>query len=121
MVDSALRYRAQVPLIDSLLKEVDLKGDSSSGLTDFIRHQMESSGDFEQSKGKTKKQARVADAIDDYDEPAARSAPRPARASRSHEPEATDAEYPLADEYVGENSPNNVIEADHDGNADNRG
>lgn len=121
VVDSALRYRAQVPLIDSLLKEVDLKGDSSSGLTDFIRHQMESSGDFEQSKGKTKKQTRVADAIDDYDEPAARSAPRPARASRSHEPEATDAEYPLADEHVGEHSPDNVIEADHDGNADNRG
>ncbi len=42
IVDSALRYRAQVPLIDSLLREVDLKGDSSSGLTDFIRDQITS-------------------------------------------------------------------------------
>ncbi len=44
IVNSALRYRAQVPLIDSLLKEVDLKGDSSEGLTDFIREQMQSTG-----------------------------------------------------------------------------
>lgn len=40
IVDSALRYRAQVPLIDSLLREVDLKGDSSDGLTGFIREQI---------------------------------------------------------------------------------
>ncbi|HPY40182.1 MAG TPA: flotillin domain-containing protein [Thiolinea sp.] len=40
IVDSALRYRAQVPLIDSLLREVDLKGDTSDGLTGFIREQI---------------------------------------------------------------------------------
>ncbi|CAA6804794.1 MAG: Inner membrane protein YqiK [uncultured Thiotrichaceae bacterium] len=119
VVDSALRYRAQVPLIDSLLKEVDLKGDSSAGLTDFIRHQMESSGDFEQSKGKVKKSARVADDIEDYDEPVARSAPEPSRKTRSHDSE-------IADDYAADSSIDNVIDADpvdHDaGNAsdDNR-
>lgn len=40
IVDSALRYRAQVPLIDSLLREVDLRGDTSDGLTGFIREQI---------------------------------------------------------------------------------
>ncbi len=120
VVDSALRYRAQVPLIDSLLKEVDLKGDSSTGLTDFIRHQMDSSGDFEQSKGKAKKQARVADDIADYDEPAARQAPRSSREARSHEPE-------VADDYAGDSSIDNVIDADpvnhdaRDASGDNRG
>lgn len=120
VVDSALRYRAQVPLIDSLLKEVDLKGDSSTGLTDFIRHQMDSSGDFEQSKGKAKKQARVADDIADYDEPAARQAPRSSREARSHEPE-------VADDYAGDSSIDNVIDADPvnhdagDASGDNRG
>lgn len=33
VVSSALRYRAQAPLIESLLNEVGLKGDSLSGLT----------------------------------------------------------------------------------------
>ena len=40
IVDSALRYRAQVPLIDSLLREVDLKADSSNGLTEYLREQI---------------------------------------------------------------------------------
>lgn len=40
IVDSALRYRAQVPLIDSLLREVDLKADSSDGLTQYLRDQL---------------------------------------------------------------------------------
>lgn len=118
VVDSALRYRAQIPLIDSLLKEVDLKGDSSAGLTDFIRHQMESSGDFERSNGKAKKQARVTEDVEDYDEPAVRSASRrshdadepafsrsgsaTARATRSYEPDVEDAEYSDADEHVGD-------------------
>jgi uncharacterized membrane protein YqiK len=44
IVDSALRYRAQVPLIDSLLREVDLKGDTSDGLTGFIREQIAPGG-----------------------------------------------------------------------------
>ncbi len=49
VVDSALRYRAQVPLIDSLLREVDLKGDSSNGLTEYIREQIISA---EKAEGK---------------------------------------------------------------------
>ena len=50
IVDSALRYRAQVPLIDSLLREVDLKGDSSDGLTGFIREQITSAGKTDKTK-----------------------------------------------------------------------
>jgi len=42
VVDSALRYRAQVPLIDSLLQEVGLQGDSSDGLTKYLRDQVSS-------------------------------------------------------------------------------
>ena len=53
VVNSALRYRAQVPLIDSLLKEVDLKGDTSEGLTDFIREQMTSTGTVEKRHKKS--------------------------------------------------------------------
>ncbi|MCB1619799.1 MAG: band 7 protein [Thiothrix sp.] len=41
VVDSALRYRAQVPLIDALLQEVDLKGDSAEGLTRFLRDEVQ--------------------------------------------------------------------------------
>jgi uncharacterized membrane protein YqiK len=32
LVNSALRYRAQAPLVDSLLKELDMKGDDINGL-----------------------------------------------------------------------------------------
>ncbi|MEZ5477413.1 MAG: flotillin domain-containing protein [Thiolinea sp.] len=61
VVDSALRYRAQVPLIDSLLREVDLKADSSSGLTDYIRDQIVSSGSFEKRKnGSAQKSGQTA-------------------------------------------------------------
>lgn len=85
VVDSALRYRAQVPLIDSLLKEVDLKGDSSSGLTDYIRQQIDSSGDFEHSKDKNNKpknrnnlkkpERTTEDFSDDYEHAAPKRAP----------------------------------------------
>ncbi len=71
LVDSALRYRAQVPLIDSLLKEVDLKADSSDGLTEYLREQISSGkkqvtlndeGDSSKSKprSKPKKNAETA-------------------------------------------------------------
>jgi len=95
VVDSALRYRAQVPLIDSLLKEVNLKGDSSAGLTDFIRDQMESTGDFERAKAKKPKQSQVVDEIEEYDEPVVRRPPpRPAREEpqyETYEPEVAES------------------------------
>lgn len=40
VVDSALRYRAQVPLIESLLGEVGLKGNSINDLTSGLRQEM---------------------------------------------------------------------------------
>lgn len=42
VVDSALRYRAQVPLIETLLSEVGLKGGSLNDLTRDLRDEMRS-------------------------------------------------------------------------------
>jgi uncharacterized membrane protein YqiK len=43
VVNSALRYRAQAPLVESLLNEVGLKGDSLNGLTSIFTREAESS------------------------------------------------------------------------------
>lgn len=51
VVDSALRYRAQVPLIESLLGEVGLKGNSINDLTSGLREEMRS----EEQAGKAAK------------------------------------------------------------------
>jgi uncharacterized membrane protein YqiK len=40
VVNSALRYRAQAPLLDSLLQEVGLNGKDINGLTDVLRQTM---------------------------------------------------------------------------------
>jgi uncharacterized membrane protein YqiK len=37
LVNSALRYRGQAPLIDSLLADIGLKGDNLNGLTDILK------------------------------------------------------------------------------------
>lgn len=37
MVSSALKYRAQAPLVDAMLKEVGLEGGNLNGLTDFLK------------------------------------------------------------------------------------
>jgi hypothetical protein len=36
VVNSALRYRAQAPLLDGLLQELGMKGDSLQGLTQSV-------------------------------------------------------------------------------------
>ncbi|HEY9033847.1 MAG TPA: flotillin domain-containing protein, partial [Pseudomonadales bacterium] len=38
MVNSALRYRAQAPLLDSLLAEIGLNGADINGITEGIKH-----------------------------------------------------------------------------------
>lgn len=43
VVNSALRYRAQAPLVESLLSEIGLKGDSLNGLTSLFNEQGKSS------------------------------------------------------------------------------
>lgn len=43
VVNSALRYRAQAPLVESLLSEIGLKGDSLNGLTSLFNEQDKSS------------------------------------------------------------------------------
>ena len=45
VVSSALRYRAQAPLLDSLMKEVGISGDSLSSLTDTLAVQIETEGE----------------------------------------------------------------------------
>jgi uncharacterized membrane protein YqiK len=39
LVNSALRYRAQAPLVDSLLKELGMKADDINGLTDGLKQE----------------------------------------------------------------------------------
>jgi uncharacterized membrane protein YqiK len=39
LVNSALRYRAQAPLVDSLLKELGMKADDLNGLTDGVKQE----------------------------------------------------------------------------------
>ncbi|MEZ5534979.1 MAG: flotillin domain-containing protein [Thiolinea sp.] len=87
VVDSALRYRAQVPLIDSLLKEVDLKGGSSDGLTDYIREQIHSSGTFERSKKKSDEAAKKRQEPEEaeYDEVESRERQKPVRSAERRE------------------------------------
>jgi uncharacterized membrane protein YqiK len=55
VVDSALRYRAQVPLIETLLSEVGLKGNSINELTGNLREEMRS------DSGKSGKQSSADD------------------------------------------------------------
>ncbi|WP_020561053.1 flotillin family protein [Thiofilum flexile] len=45
VVDSALRYRAQLPIVESLLSEVGLKGNSLNQLTEGIRQELSTNQD----------------------------------------------------------------------------
>ncbi len=49
VVNSALRYRSQAPLIDSLLAEVELKGDNINGLLSGLNGQQEQVADTPES------------------------------------------------------------------------
>ncbi|MDK4579477.1 flotillin domain-containing protein, partial [Kingella kingae] len=40
MVNSALRYRSQAPLVDNLLKEIGLNGSDINGLTQNLTSQV---------------------------------------------------------------------------------
>jgi uncharacterized membrane protein YqiK len=39
LVNSALRYRAQAPLVDSLLKELGMKADDINGMADGLKQE----------------------------------------------------------------------------------
>ena len=47
MVNSALRYRAQAPLVDSLLKEMGLSGSELTKLGNIMREPVGADGDDE--------------------------------------------------------------------------
>ena len=40
VVDSALRYRAQAPVIDSLLKDIGLSSADTKGISDLLNNQL---------------------------------------------------------------------------------
>ena len=60
MIDIALRYRVQAPMIDSLMKEIGIEGGSLGRMTDVIRDAKDiSQPDARQESGKGKPQART--------------------------------------------------------------
>jgi uncharacterized membrane protein YqiK len=64
VIDSALRYRVQAPMIDNLMKEIGIEGGSLGRMTDVLRDAKDISNLSRDSKGKGK-QAKQAD--DDRD------------------------------------------------------
>lgn len=64
VIDSALRYRVQAPMIDNLMKEIGIEGGSLGRMTDVLRDAKDISNLTRDSKGKGK-QAKQAD--DDRD------------------------------------------------------
>jgi uncharacterized membrane protein YqiK len=47
VVNSALRYRAQTPLVDALLKEIGLEGGDVNGLTSVLNQSVSTEGQGE--------------------------------------------------------------------------
>lgn len=137
VVDSALRYRAQVPLIDSLLQEVGLQGDSSDGLTKYLRDQVSSgqketpppaSAQSEQERPAPPVPPRGRDYVqdraygfvetdqdeDDYEDDAAEAAYSPIQQEES----AADALIPESDAPAQEHPVDSEAEASGNDNAD---
>ncbi|MEX0407880.1 flotillin domain-containing protein [Aquibium sp. LZ166] len=54
VIDSALRYRVQAPMIDSLMKEIGIEGGSLGRMTDVLRDAKDISSLTRDKKGKTK-------------------------------------------------------------------
>ncbi len=54
VIDSALRYRVQAPMIDNLMKEIGIEGGSLSRMTDVLRDAKDISSLTRDKKGKSK-------------------------------------------------------------------
>ncbi|NIM97697.1 MAG: hypothetical protein GTO24_06330, partial [candidate division Zixibacteria bacterium] len=54
LVNSALRYRSQAPLVDAILREIGIKGGDINGLTAAIKNDSEI-----EPKSETKKKAKA--------------------------------------------------------------
>ena len=58
LVNSALRYRSQAPLLDSLMKDIGLNPADINGLTDVLRPDAKASGDASPSAGSDSPQTK---------------------------------------------------------------
>ena len=54
MIDSALRYRVQAPMIDNLMKEIGIEGGSLGRMTDVLRDAKDIASLTRDKKGKGK-------------------------------------------------------------------
>jgi len=63
-IDSALRYRVQAPMIDSLMKEIGIEGGSLGRMTDVLRD----AKDIQSLTSQKKKGAAPVKALDDRDD-----------------------------------------------------
>ena len=69
VIDSALRYRVQAPMIDNLMKEVGIEGGSLGRMTDVLRDAKDIASLARQkgADGKQEKPGSAADRDDDRD------------------------------------------------------
>ncbi|HEY3621615.1 MAG TPA: flotillin domain-containing protein [Roseiarcus sp.] len=65
VIDSALRYRVQAPMIDSLMKEIGIEGGGLGRMTDVLRDAKDIQNLTQKRSGGEKAPARVSDDIDD--------------------------------------------------------
>ncbi len=65
VIDSALRYRVQAPMIDSLMKEIGIEGGSIGRMTDVLRDAKDMASLVQRSEGK--KNGKAGDIDDDRD------------------------------------------------------
>ena len=65
VIDSALRYRVQAPMIDNLMKEIGIEGGSLGRMTDVLRDAKDISNLTRDKKGAKSKPAKDDD--DDRD------------------------------------------------------
>jgi uncharacterized membrane protein YqiK len=67
VIDSALRYRVQAPMIDSLMKEIGIEGGSLGRMTDVLRDAKDISALTRDKKGAKEKAAKQSDEDRDRD------------------------------------------------------
>jgi len=67
VIDSALRYRVQAPMIDNLMKEIGIEGGSMGRMTDVLRDAKDMASLVDKADGKKAKGAEAASDDDDRD------------------------------------------------------
>jgi len=67
VIDSALRYRVQAPMIDSLMKDIGIEGGSLGRMTDVLRDAKDIVS-LTKDKAKPTKNGKAKTEVDDRDE-----------------------------------------------------